>query len=78
MIPNDGTRTAALHGDFGRSFVFDEPAPRLIGESGCGRSAIGRMVAGMPPPSEGEVRYHGRNIAALPAHAAKRTTLKPR
>ncbi|MBV8169628.1 MAG: ATP-binding cassette domain-containing protein, partial [Alphaproteobacteria bacterium] len=32
----------------------------LVGESGCGKSTIGRIVAGILPPSEGAVRYRGR------------------
>ena len=27
----------------------------LVGESGCGKSTLGRMVAGILPPSEGEI-----------------------
>ena len=32
----------------------------LVGESGCGKSTLGRMVAGIMPPSDGEVRFKGR------------------
>ena len=32
----------------------------LVGESGCGKSTLGRMVAGLMPPSAGEIRYRGR------------------
>lgn len=32
----------------------------LVGESGCGKSTLGRMVAGILPPSEGEIRLDGQ------------------
>jgi peptide/nickel transport system ATP-binding protein len=31
----------------------------LVGESGCGKSTLGRMLAGILPPSEGEVSLSG-------------------
>lgn len=31
----------------------------VVGESGCGKSTLGRMVAGLMPPSEGEILLHG-------------------
>src|SRR6202000_146893 len=38
----------------------------LVGESGCGKSTLGRMVAGIMPPSDGEVLWQGRDVARLP------------
>src|SRR5919198_1669618 len=37
----------------------------LVGESGCGKSTLGRMVAGILEPSEGVIRYRGRQEAGL-------------
>jgi peptide/nickel transport system ATP-binding protein len=37
----------------------------LVGESGCGKSTLGRMVAGILEPSEGSVRFKGREVGAL-------------
>ena len=37
----------------------------LVGESGCGKSTLGRLVAGLMPPTQGEVLYRGANIAGL-------------
>ena len=39
----------------------------LVGESGCGKSTTGRMVAGLLPPTAGEVLYEGKNIAQMSA-----------
>jgi peptide/nickel transport system ATP-binding protein len=35
----------------------------LVGESGCGKSTLGRVVAGIIPPSDGEVLWRGRDRA---------------
>jgi peptide/nickel transport system ATP-binding protein len=37
----------------------------LVGESGCGKSTLGRVVAGILDPSDGSVRFRGRDVAAL-------------
>ncbi|WP_299621346.1 ABC transporter ATP-binding protein [Pelagibius sp.] len=34
----------------------------LVGESGCGKSTFGRMVAGILPPSEGALQFDGEPI----------------
>ena len=34
----------------------------LVGESGCGKSTIGRMIAGILEPSEGEILFRGKAI----------------
>ncbi|HEY0418724.1 MAG TPA: dipeptide/oligopeptide/nickel ABC transporter ATP-binding protein, partial [Acetobacteraceae bacterium] len=48
----------------------------LVGESGCGKSTLGRMVAGIMPPSDGEVLFEGRNVATLTPEAVKAAKLK--
>ncbi|MCF2707255.1 ABC transporter ATP-binding protein [Arcanobacterium haemolyticum] len=37
----------------------------LVGESGCGKSTIGRLIAGLEPPSGGDVAVSGKEIASL-------------
>ncbi len=36
----------------------------LVGESGCGKSTLARMIAGMTPPTHGEIRFEGQVIAS--------------
>lgn len=48
----------------------------LVGESGCGKSTLGRMVAGLMPPSAGEIRYRGRPLETLDAAARRALRLK--
>ncbi|MFH8404106.1 dipeptide ABC transporter ATP-binding protein [Streptomyces sp. NPDC018019] len=37
----------------------------IVGESGCGKSTLGRLVVGLEPPSDGAIRFAGRDIATL-------------
>ncbi len=37
----------------------------LVGESGCGKSTVGRLVLRLIEPSAGRVKYQGRDIHAL-------------
>ena len=48
----------------------------LVGESGCGKSTLGRMVAGIMPPTAGQILFKGRDIATLPPDQAKDAKLK--
>ena len=43
----------------------------VVGESGCGKSTLGRVIAGINPPSAGEVRYEGQPVAAMTAAQRK-------
>ena len=43
----------------------------LVGESGCGKSTSGRMMAGLLEPSEGRVLYGGEDVAKLPEEDKK-------
>ncbi|WP_418316787.1 ABC transporter ATP-binding protein [Piscinibacter sakaiensis] len=35
----------------------------LVGESGCGKSTVAKLLVGLLPPSAGSVRFDGRDIA---------------
>jgi oligopeptide/dipeptide ABC transporter ATP-binding protein len=48
----------------------------LVGESGCGKSTLGRMVAGLMTPSEGAIRFRGRDVAGLKGRDAREAALK--
>lgn len=37
----------------------------LVGESGCGKSTIGRQLVGLETPTEGEIYYEGRKLSGL-------------
>ncbi|MBD8687289.1 MULTISPECIES: ABC transporter ATP-binding protein [unclassified Rhizobium] len=48
----------------------------LVGESGCGKSTLGRMLAGITPPSNGEIHLNGENPYALSAKKARSALLR--
>jgi peptide/nickel transport system ATP-binding protein len=48
----------------------------LVGESGCGKSTLGRMVAGIMPPTSGDVFWHGQEISGLTAEQRRAAKLK--
>ncbi|SHH96893.1 peptide/nickel transport system ATP-binding protein [Sporobacter termitidis DSM 10068] len=37
----------------------------LVGESGCGKSTAGHVLAGILPPTAGEIRYGGKSFSAM-------------
>lgn len=37
----------------------------LVGESGCGKSTIGRQLVGLEKPTEGTIYYRGRDLSSL-------------
>ncbi|WP_094809364.1 ABC transporter ATP-binding protein [Bordetella genomosp. 12] len=47
----------------------------IVGESGCGKSTLGRLVAGILPPSAGQIRYQGEDVAQLSAPSRRRYEL---
>jgi peptide/nickel transport system ATP-binding protein len=44
----------------------------LVGESGCGKSTTGRMVAGLLPPTSGHILFEGRDISRMSAEEYRR------
>ncbi len=43
----------------------------LVGESGCGKTTLGRAVVGLAPVLSGEIRFAGQSIIGLTGRAAK-------
>ncbi|HEX4724723.1 MAG TPA: ABC transporter ATP-binding protein [Pseudonocardiaceae bacterium] len=43
----------------------------LVGESGCGKTTIGRLVVGMERPDAGTIRIDGTNVATLRGKARR-------
>ena len=37
----------------------------LVGESGCGKSTVARLICGLYPPTRGQVRFDGTDLAAI-------------
>jgi oligopeptide/dipeptide ABC transporter ATP-binding protein len=47
----------------------------LVGESGCGKSTVGRMLVGLLRPTSGSIRYDGVDLASA-GRAVRKTTLR--
>src|SRR5213595_2287718 len=48
----------------------------LVGESGCGKSTVARLIIGLYRPTRGEIRYAGRRIDANTANPAARRNMQ--
>ena len=44
----------------------------LVGESGCGKSTVGKALLGLVPPVSGEIRFNGQRISEM-----SRSALRP-
>jgi len=43
----------------------------LVGESGCGKTTLGRVIVGLQPPTSGRVLYYGQDVRQLRGEAAR-------
>ncbi|HEX2042180.1 MAG TPA: ABC transporter ATP-binding protein [Acidimicrobiales bacterium] len=65
-------RVGTVHAVDGVSFAVRRGETfGLVGESGCGKSTIARLVLRLLRPTAGEVRFGGRNVFALEARETR-------
>ncbi len=48
----------------------------LVGESGCGKSTVGRMIAGILPPTAGKVYFKGTDVSGMSKLEGKAAALQ--
>ena len=61
-----GKRTGAVHAVENVSFdLFKGETLSLVGESGCGKSTIGRSIMRLTESESGEISVEGRNVRAM-------------
>lgn len=48
----------------------------LVGESGCGKSTVGRAILQLPPPTSGRIVFEGNNLCDLTGQALR--DIRPR
>jgi ABC-type glutathione transport system ATPase component len=68
-----GRATGRVHAVEDVSFALEAGQTlSLVGESGCGKSTVGKALLGLVPPVSGEIRFKGRRISGK-----SRAALKP-
>ncbi|MCU0888512.1 MAG: ATP-binding cassette domain-containing protein, partial [Rubritepida sp.] len=75
LLAREGRRT--LRAVDGISFDIPKGTTlSLVGESGCGKSTVARLVVGLYRPTRGEVRFDGRDLATARADTAQRSRMQ--
>ena len=63
---------ALLHAVDGISFsIARGETLALVGESGCGKSTVARLLVGLYAPTRGEVRFEGQDLSVLSTRAGR-------
>jgi oligopeptide/dipeptide ABC transporter ATP-binding protein len=77
LVVRYGSGAAAVTAVDGVSFaIARREVLAIVGESGCGKSSLGRAMLRLSPIAGGAVRFDGTDITALPDGALRR--LRPR
>lgn len=72
-----GVREEVVHAVDHINFSVDHcEVVGLVGESGCGKSTVGRMIAGILPPTEGKVYFKGTDVSGMSKLEGKAAALQ--
>ena len=75
LLSREGRRT--LRAVDGISFAIPKGTTlSLVGESGCGKSTVARLVVGLYGPTRGEIRFDGQSLATARADPSQRSRMQ--